>query len=117
MILRKIKASLQKSSNMNMSYSNLSRGRFQPAVAPTAPIIDRTLSTKAFARPCPRLAFPLSPAPELMPPANDGPSLPIVGRTLSLADKLTKSANGTNHTQSPKYDAISVKVGMLLGES
>jgi hypothetical protein len=36
---------------------------------------------------------------------------PIVGNTFSPALKLTNSANGTNQTHKPKYDAISVKVG------
>ena len=42
----------------------------------------------------------------------DGSSLPIVGNTLSLAERLTKSAKGTSQTQSPKYEAISVKEGI-----
>jgi len=44
-----------------------------------------------------------------------GSSLPIVGNTLSLAERETKRENGTSHTQSPKYDAISVNVGRLEG--
>src|SRR5450432_1819385 len=43
-----------------------------------------------------------------------GSSLPIVGRTLSLADRLTNSAKGTSQTQRPKNEEISVKVGKLL---
>lgn len=39
-------------------------------------------------------------------------SLPMLGSTFSPALKETNSANGTSHTQRPKYDAISVKDGM-----
>jgi hypothetical protein len=82
----------------------------QPKTFPVSPTQSLKPSTTAFAIPC-RLFF-LSPDPPGMPP---GSSLPIVGSTLSLADKLTKRANGTSQTHRPKYEAISVKVGKLLG--
>ena len=44
-------------------------------------------------------------------------SLPMVGRTLSLADRLTNNEKGINQTHRPKYEAISVKVGMSEGVS
>ncbi len=92
------------------NYNRESSGRFNPAIALISPIAPRTLSTKAFAMPWLLLAL-------LVPPDTAGPSLPIVGKTLSLAERLTNSENGTNHTHRPKYDAISVKVGTLLGTS
>ena len=39
----------------------------------------------------------------------------LVGRTLSDALKEMKSENGTSQTHSPKYEAISVKVGKFWG--
>lgn len=36
----------------------------------------------------------------------------MVGKTLSLAESETKSENGTSQMHRPKYDAISVKVGI-----
>lgn len=41
-----------------------------------------------------------------------GSSLPIVGNTLSLADKETNREKGTSQIQIPKNDAISVKLGI-----
>jgi hypothetical protein len=46
-----------------------------------------------------------------------GASLPIVGKTLSLADRLTNKAKGTSQTQRPKYEAISVNVGNEVGSN
>ena len=63
----------------------------------------KLVSTTDLTKPC-RLFLPDE--------SRRGSSLPIVGSTLSLADKLTNSANGTIQTQRPKYEAISVKVGM-----
>jgi hypothetical protein len=81
----------------------------QPKTFPVSPTQSLNPSTTAFAIPC-RLFF-LSPDIPGMPP---GSSLPIVGSTLSLADKLTKRANGTSQTHSPKYEAISVNVGKSI---
>lgn len=59
-----------------------------------------------FAIPC-LLFLPSAVAPGMVL----GSSLAIVGSTLSLAERETKSAKGTSQTHSPKYEAISVKVG------
>jgi len=82
----------------------------QPMTFPVSPTQSLNLSTTAFAIPC-RLFF-RSPDPPSIPP---GSSLLIVGSTLSLADKLTKRANGTSQTHRPKYEAISVNVGKSIG--
>jgi hypothetical protein len=37
----------------------------------------------------------------------------MLGSTFSPAERETKRANGTSHTQRPKYDAISVNDGMF----
>lgn len=52
--------------------------------------------------------------PELMKllPSPVAYSEPMLGSTFSPADRETKSANGTSHTHRPKYDAISVNVGI-----
>jgi len=80
-----------------------------PRPFPASPNQSLKPSTTAFAIPC-RLLF-LSPDD---PVRLLGSSLPIVGRTLSLADRLTNSAKGTSQTQRPKNEEISVKVGKLL---
>lgn len=70
-------------------------GRDHPASLPNSPIHSRTVSTMTLAIPC-RLFFPAAPGIPL------GSSLPIVGNTLSLADRETKRENGTSQTHSPK---------------
>jgi hypothetical protein len=67
----------------------------QPKTFPAFPTHSMNPSTTTFTRPC---LFWRSPGPAL--PL--GASLPIVGSTLSLADKLTNKANGTSHTHIPK---------------
>lgn len=94
-----------------------------PIACPVSPTHPPTPSIAAFTSPFAFLLVPLPlpafrlplpiPAP---PPAPTAPSpvaysLPILGKTSSPALRLTKSANGTNQTQIPKYDAISVNVG------
>lgn len=60
-----------------------------PAMSPINP---RTQSTSALTKPW-GLFLPSTPRTG---------SVPIVGRTLSPADKLTKSAKGINQTHMPK---------------
>lgn len=79
-----------------------SSGFFHPANRLTSPMAESTLSTITFTIPC-RLFFPLT--------SREGCSVPMVGNTLSLADRLTNKAKGISQTHNPKYEAISVNVG------
>jgi hypothetical protein len=80
-----------------------SHGRSLPAMRNTSPSASLKPSTSALNMPWRRL---------LPSASRTGSSLPMVGRTLSLADRLTKSAKGISQTQRPKYEAISVKEGI-----
>ena len=91
---------------------NRSSDLFHPSEEETPPIPESTLSTSTLTIPWPRLDLLLSP-----PLVDAEGSLPMVGRTLSLAERLTNSANGTNQTHKPKYDATSVNEGMSLRAS
>ncbi|KAG5986313.1 hypothetical protein E4U54_005494, partial [Claviceps lovelessii] len=46
-----------------------------------------------------------------LPSAPRTGSVPMVGSTLSPADRLTNSAKGTSHTHRPKKEAIMEKLG------
>lgn len=73
-------------------------------------------STAAFNKPFFLLTLP-SPVPKASPTVlGTSPpvaySLPMLGSTFSLALNDTNRAKGTSQTHIPKYEAISVKVGI-----
>ena len=94
-----------------------------PSNSPVSPIHSTTPLTAALAIPAfcvPALFLPiLSSPPGTLPgltkllPAPVAYSDPMLGSTFSPALKLTNSANGTNHTCSPKNLASSVNDGTL----
>lgn len=104
-----------------------------PISSPVCPIHSLTPFTAAFAIPAlvpvlpllgpdnpprPSMPAPLAPsgmAPGLMKllPSPVAYSDPIDGSTFSPADSDTNKLKGTNHTQSPKKDEISVKEGRV----
>lgn len=85
-----------------------------PITSPVSPTHSRTPSTATLTKPFPPF-FPFPPpTPAPIPTPLVSPvaySLPILGRTFSLAVNDTNNENGTSQTQIPKYEAISVKDG------
>ena len=114
----------QHQSHAHQNHNGLVFPPFQtPNNSPVSPIQSTTPLTAAFAIPAfcvPALFLPATPSlPGTLPgltkllPAPVAYSDPMLGSTFSPALKLTNSANGTNHTCSPKKLAISVNDGTL----
>ena len=105
----------------------LVRSPFQkPMTSPVSPTHSLTPLTTAFAIPAfcvPLLGLfflPSAPTPEgvcpgvvKLLPVPVAYSDPMDGSTFSPAESDTKRLKGTSHTHRPKYEAISVKVGMV----
>ena len=103
----------------------------RPMTSPVSPTQSRTPLIAFFAIPAfvpllcllrPSTPVPAVPLPKAVVgsfpglikllPSPVAYSEPIDGNTFSPADSETKSAKGTSQTHSPKYDAISVNVGI-----